>query len=895
MLLQVNGGGRIFKIGDDDSPLDVTIRDISVRYGNVYGSEGESGLGGAIYVSDNVNLTIQDSFLTENQARGGEGGGSGLGGAIYVGNNSNLDLVGRVELYLNTVIAGTGGDASGAAIYMAGPTGELRLAPTAGSTIVIGNDLGNGSPDDTASQRLIIDGAGKVNLAAASGYSGATIIEFGTLDIGRYGSLLNSDIQVESDGILTGGGFTPGEASGTGAVTVFSGGTLNPGWTGDSSGPTTAVFRTGSLTLFSGATLAAEIAGATTPGAYSLPGMIVGLDQVLVNGTVSLGGATLNLYTSRSNTIGASYALIDNDGVDAVVGTFAGLQEGAKFTTGSLAYGVTYTGGDGNDVVVTRIDNTAPVSGDASISTVEDTAKVLALGDFGPYSDAESGAIAAVKIVSLPTNGTLQYFDGEGWSAATGDQEISAPEIAAGHVRFLPDSGESGDLYATLSFKVGDGASFSANAYALTVHVTPEIVAPGELVANGGFESITPVEHGDNEIAIKYDNWVLGGENVSTDVSPDDNRTHSGSYVAAFSGVSADVTLSQDIPTTTGEHYTLSFWLANGDWLRNGESADPTDNFSVSWNGNLIPVDFDVVTGYTYFEFDVVGNNGQSELQFASLNPPDYWLLDDVSVREGVDPGNDAPVPANDYIIMASDDIYFGPGGARYIAFPLDFLAVNDDPDGGDTFTSAYNVENYGFSATTPLGASVGLGSNGVFYQLAANQSSTFEDSFTYDISNDGQGNGTGHPATVTLTVTDSLALAGDALLDRSEIIVGGLFSETMTGHGGADGFVFLPAPGRDTIADFTPGVDKIVIANFDPLTDTGMSVEEAAFLLHPDEGTFAAWKTEWTTDSHGVTFALHYDGDTPIPSATDTVTLANVDPASLHASDFIVHNIAAT
>ena len=73
------------------------------------------------------------------------------------------------------------------------------------------------------------------------------------------------------------------------------------------------------------------------------------------------------------------------------------------------------------------------------------------------------------------------------------------------------------------------------------------------------------------------------------------------------------------------------------------------------------------------------------------------------------------------------------------------------------------------------------------------------------------------------------------------------------------------------------------------------MSVEEAAFLLHPDEGTFAAWKTEWTTDSHGVTFALHYDGGTPIPSATDTVTLANVDPASLHASDFIVHNIAAT
>jgi hypothetical protein len=107
-----------------------------------------------------------------------------------------------------------------------------------------------------------------------------------------------------------------------------------------------------------------------------------------------------------------------------------------------------------------------------------------------------------------------------------------------------------------------------------------------------------------------------------------------------------------------------------------------------------------------------------------------------------------------------------------------------------------------------------------------------------------------------------------------------------------------LPANGHDTIADFIPGEDKIVIANFDPgvpLENSGMSAEEAAFLLNPDANTFDAWKAGWSVDTgaHSVTFALHYDsGNTPTP--TDTVTVANADLDSLTVNDFIVHNIIA-
>ena len=37
----------------------------------------------------------------------------------------------------------------------------------------------------------------------------------------------------------------------------------------------------------------------------------------------------------------------------AITGTFAGLPEGAKFTSNGRTYRITYQGGDGNDVVVT--------------------------------------------------------------------------------------------------------------------------------------------------------------------------------------------------------------------------------------------------------------------------------------------------------------------------------------------------------------------------------------------------------------------------------------------------------------------------------------------------------------------------------------------------------------
>jgi hypothetical protein len=53
--------------------------------------------------------------------------------------------------------------------------------------------------------------------------------------------------------------------------------------------------------------------------------------------------------------VGTSFTLINNDGTDAVVGTFKGLPEGATLTSGGMTFQISYVGGTGNDVVLTRI------------------------------------------------------------------------------------------------------------------------------------------------------------------------------------------------------------------------------------------------------------------------------------------------------------------------------------------------------------------------------------------------------------------------------------------------------------------------------------------------------------------------------------------------------------
>jgi autotransporter-associated beta strand protein len=136
-----------------------------------------------------------------------------------------------------------------------------------------------------------------------------------------------------------------GLVGGTGVVGNLTAGpgTLNPG-----------VLGAGTLTA----------KNLTVSGIYAvdLNGPAAGQsDQVKALGAVDLTGATLTVSLGFTPSFGQTFTVVDNEGSDPVTGAFNGLAEGKIFAAKGRMFQINYTGGDGNDVVLT--DVTAPGGG----------------------------------------------------------------------------------------------------------------------------------------------------------------------------------------------------------------------------------------------------------------------------------------------------------------------------------------------------------------------------------------------------------------------------------------------------------------------------------------------------------------------------------------------------
>ncbi len=75
-------------------------------------------------------------------------------------------------------------------------------------------------------------------------------------------------------------------------------------------------------------------------------------DLTFVQGTIDLGGAAFELVRPSGFVppAGDAIVIIENDGTDPIIGTFAGMPEGQITTIGNVTYQISYEGGDGNDV-----------------------------------------------------------------------------------------------------------------------------------------------------------------------------------------------------------------------------------------------------------------------------------------------------------------------------------------------------------------------------------------------------------------------------------------------------------------------------------------------------------------------------------------------------------------
>src|SRR6185369_708721 len=167
---------------------------------------------------------------------------------------------------------------------------------------------------------------------------------------GTYG-----DTTVESGGILKGTGTV-------GALSVFTGGTVAPG------------HSPGCLTTTSDLTIAgtfqAELGGTDA---------CTGYDQIKVTGAVDVSNGTLetSLFDGFKPSQDDAYTIIDNDGSDAVVGTFTNMDEGSTFTVDGYVFAISYVGGDGNDVVLTV--QSVPASPDTGFTLIKNNPLVSAI------------------------------------------------------------------------------------------------------------------------------------------------------------------------------------------------------------------------------------------------------------------------------------------------------------------------------------------------------------------------------------------------------------------------------------------------------------------------------------------------------------------------------------
>jgi hypothetical protein len=134
-------------------------------------------------------------------------------------------------------------------------------------------------------------------------------------------------------------------------VTINTGATLAPGTSpgiltiqGSQTG-TPASAATATLNLASGSKFALEIGGLTAGTQY---------DQVNLIGNASVTGSniSISIINGYNPAVGSSYTVLNNDGsTDLVLGQFT--QGTAVTASNGQVFTIDYTGGDGNDIVLT--------------------------------------------------------------------------------------------------------------------------------------------------------------------------------------------------------------------------------------------------------------------------------------------------------------------------------------------------------------------------------------------------------------------------------------------------------------------------------------------------------------------------------------------------------------
>ena len=200
-----------------------------------------------------------------------------------------------------------------------------------------------------------------------------------------------------------------------------------------------------------------------------------------IDGIEDLDGVPSSLNYQWKRYAANGTTLEANIGADASTYTLTESEEGKKvkvevsFTdNGGTSEGplvsAAYPASLSQTVGAAPVVNTPPTASDGPVTTNEDTPYAFAATDFG-YLDDDSDALASVKIIALPTAGTL-ILDGTAIASGALPKTVATADLTASKLKYSPPANANGTGFASFTFKVNDGRADSPE-YIMTINVTP--------------------------------------------------------------------------------------------------------------------------------------------------------------------------------------------------------------------------------------------------------------------------------------------------------------------------------------------------------------------------------------------------------------------------------------
>jgi uncharacterized repeat protein (TIGR01451 family) len=458
--------------------------------------------------------------------------------------------------------------------------------------------------------------------------------------------------------------------------------------------------------------------------------------------------------------IGESFMLIDNDGSDTVMGTFEGLPQGGLVTFNGVTLAVSYSGGDGNDVVLSAVvilptasvvsldrasgnpRNTPTVTWTVTFSTPIDG---LTPANFVLVSNGLGGTptIASVTEASGPPSTQWNISASTGTGSGTLGINLINDSGLTHDLTNLPFAGQVFDIDRTpptVTITVAD-ANLSAGETSPVSFVFSEVVDQLPLanisVANGTLSSLGTADNITWTAVLAPDVGVNDATNVIT-------LDKTGSL---------DIVGNPGVGSTASNNYAINTELPTlsvGDVSRN-EGLNGVSGFDVT-----VSLSFPAPAGGVSFDIATADGTSTAGSDFAARN------FTAQSIGEG-ESSYVLAVPVNGDAVVEADETFFinisnvagatiGDGQGLGTILNDDTAGISISPTAGLVTTEAGATATFSVVLNSQPTANVAIGLN----SSDATEGTVAPTSLTFSTVN------WNVPQTVTVTGVDDLIVDGN-------------------------------------------------------------------------------------------------------------------------------------